>query len=159
MADHTDKNISTNDDLKKGLLLSEEYYRLEGKQPRILIGGTIDPLSRSMNRLCNSLADMGYDVDLSPKLKALKSLATQSLENDADAILICSEDCFPLDELLDFQNHVLSNQPDIIVSLYLNNRECISTLEQHLNKWTIFGTNSDAYSLGHNVLRQLMHTS
>lgn len=153
-------NTSANRDyLKKGLSLSERFYQLEGKRPRILIGGTIDPLSKFMNEICNSLADMGYDVDLSPKAKTLKNLANQGLENDVDVVLICSDKCFSFRELLDFQHEVFSNQPDLTLSFIATNSSCISILKGQLDQWMIFRSETSSYKIGYNLLNHLLMSS
>jgi hypothetical protein len=101
---------------------------------------------------------MGYDVDLSPKVKTLKRLVNQSLENDIDVMLICSDDCFSIEELLGFQNQILSDQPYLIMSLYSENIDCISNLQGQLNQWVLFKPNDDAYLLGYDLLNQLLRS-
>ena len=156
MSDLSNNNSANNDYLKKGLILSDQFYLSEGKRPRILIGGTVDPLSLSINTIANSLADMGFDVDLSPKLKELNSLATQSLENDVDAILIYSDHCLSFEELLDFQKQVISNQPHMIMSLHIKNAECIASLHEHLSQWMLFGVDRKSSFMGYNLLKQIL---
>ena len=155
----TDKTTPNRDYLNLGLVLSEKFFKLEGKRPRILIGGTIDPLSKLMKEICNSLADMGYDVDVSPKIKSMKSLVNQSLENDTDVILICSDDCFSIQELMYFQDQILSDQPYIIMSLYSENMDCILNLQGQLDKWTLFNTTHNSYLIGYNLLNHLLGSS
>lgn len=141
-----------NDFRKKGLALSEEFALLEGRRPRILVGKAGDSIEGSMNKICNTLADMGFDVDIAPKLKEIKKLATQSLENDTDVILIYSDNCVSYAELLDFQNCVLPNQPEIMMSLFVRDQSCLSTLRKHLNQWMLFDTKDSAYLMGYHIL-------
>ena len=159
MSDFSD-DISENDKFrKKGLELSEEFALLEGRRPRILVGGATDILTGSMNRICNTLADMGFDVDIAPKLNTLKKLATQSLENDSDMIMICSEKCISCQELLDVQRCVWSNQPDIMMSLYIGDPNCVSTFESQLKNWKVFDQKAGAYFMGYYLLKQLLSGS
>ena len=159
MSDFSDDIYENNKFRKKGLALSEEFALLEGRRPRILVAGTTDILTGSMNRICNTFADMGFDVDIAPKLKNLKKLASQSLENDADMILICSENCISFTELLDFQSCVLPDQPDMMMSLYLRDSNCKSSLEGHLKQWSIFDDKASASLMGYNLLSQLLSHS
>ena len=153
-------NIPENNDFrKKGLALSEEFALLEGRRPRILVGEVADILAGSMNKICNTLADMGFDVDIAPKFKELKKLATQSIENDTDVILIYSDNCVSYLELLDFQNRVLPNQVDIMMSLFVRDPSCLSTLRKHLNQWVIFEAKDNEYTMGYHLLRHLMSNS
>lgn len=159
MSATNDNNYKNLDYLKEGLSLSERFYQLEGKRPRILIGGTIDPLSKFMNEICNSLADMGYDVDLSPKAKTLNNLANQGLENDVDVVLICSDKCFSFRELLDFQHQVFSNQPDLTLSFMATNSACISMLKGQLDQWMLFRSETSSYKIGYSLLNHLLSSS
>ena len=159
MSDLTDNTNLNHDYLTLGLTLSEQFSVLEGKRPRILVGGTIDPVLGSMKEICNSLADMGCDVDLSPQVKTLNDLINQSLENDIDVMLICSDDCFSVEELLGFQDQILLEQPYVIMSLYSENIDCISNLQGHLDQWMLFAPNNNPYQLGYDLLNKLLMSS
>lgn len=141
---------------KKGLLLSEEFALLEGRRPRILVGGAAETLAGSMNKICNTLADMGFDVDIAPKLKTLKKMATQSLENDADILMIYSNNCISSEELSEVQRDVLNNQPYLVLSLFVSDPNCISTLEKYVKEWTIFDERANEYFMGYHLLGQLL---
>lgn len=141
---------------EKGLLLSEEFALLEGRRPRILVGGVAETLAGSMNKICNTLADMGFDVDIAPKLKTLRKLATQSLENDADILLIYSNNCISSEELLEVQHDALDNQPYLELSLFVKDPNCISRLGQHADKWTIFYEMENEYFMGYHLLGKLL---
>jgi len=157
--DLINKTPDNNDFRKKGLALSEEFALLEGRRPRILIGRDTYTLAGSINKICNTLADMGFDVDIAPKLKEIKELATQSLENDTDGILIYSDNCVSFAELLDFQNRVLTNQPEIMMSLFVRDSDCRSTLRKYLDQWKIFDTKDNEYSIAYQILSQLLSNS
>jgi len=159
LSDKTNRISPSGDYLQLGKALSDQFFVLEGKRPRILVGGTIDPLSRSMNKICNSLADMGYDVDLSPKVNILKNLLNQCLENDTDVVLIYGADCFSVQELLDFQDKILSDQPHIVMSLLAQNSECYSNCEEKLDQWILFKPEDHPYVIGYNLLNRLLLSS
>ena len=159
MSDFIDDIAENNEFRKKGLALSEEFALVEGRRPRILIAGAVETSTGSMNKICNTFADMGFDVDIAPKLKTLQKLAAQSLENDADMILICSDNCISYAELLDFQSCVLPNQPDMMMSLFVRDPNCMSSLEGHLKQWSIFDEKASAYLMGYNLLSQLLSHS
>lgn len=151
------EDISENEEFRnKGLALSEEFALLEGRRPRILIGGAVNTSTGSLNKICNTFADMGFDVDIAPKLKALQKLAVHSLENDVDMILICSDMCISSVELLNCQNHVLAYQPDMIMSLFVRDPNCMSILAGRLNQWIIFDAKDSAYFMAYNLLRKLL---
>ncbi len=141
---------------KKGLLLSEEFALLEGRRPRILVGAAAETLAGSMNKICNTLADMGFDVDIAPKLKTLKKLANQSLENDADILMIYSNNCISSEELLEVQRDLLNNQPYLVPSLFLRDPNCISRLKKHAKEWTIFDEKANEYFMGYHLLSKLL---
>jgi len=159
VSDFIDDISENNEFRKKGLELSEEFALLEGRRPRILIGGAAETSTGSLNKICNTFADMGFDVDIAPKLKTLQKLAVHSLENDADMILICSDNCISYIELLDCQNHVLTYQPDMMMSLFVRDPNCMSILAGHLNQWTIFDAKDSAYLMAYNLLRKLLSRS
>lgn len=141
---------------KKGLLLSQEFALLEGRRPRILVGGAAETLAGSMNKICITLADMGFDVDVAPKLKTLKKLVTQSLENDADILMIYSNNCISSEELLEVQHDVLDNQPYLVLSLFMRDPNCISMLKKYANEWTIFDEMENEYFMGYHLLGKLL---
>lgn len=159
MSDFSDDIYENNKFRKKGLALSEEFALLEGRRPRILVAGATDILTGSMNRICNTFADMGFDVDIAPKLKNLKKLASQSLENDADMILICSENCISSGELQEIQNEIRTNQPNLILSLFVKDPNCVSKLKGDLKEWTMFHEKASASLMGYNLLSQLLSHS
>ena len=153
-------NIPENNNFrKKGLTLSEEFALFEGRRPRILVGKALDTLDGSMNKLCNTLADIGFDVDIAPKHKEIKKLATQSLENDTDVILIYSDNCVSDAELLNLENRVMPNQPGITMSLFVRDSNCVSTLRKYLNQWMIFDAKDNEYTIGYYILRHLLSNS
>lgn len=156
MPDFIDDIPEKNDFRKKGMALSEEFAQLEGRRPRILVGVAVESLSRSMHKICNSLADIGFDVDIAPKFDHLKKLATQCLENDSDMILIGSENCISSQELLDFQSFVLPNQPDVMLGLYVRDPNCKPILKSQLKHWNIFDEKGSAHFMGFHLLSQLM---
>ena len=159
MSDFINKHTENNDYRKKGLALSATFALLEGRRPRILVGKALATLDRSMNKLCNTLADMGFDVDIAPKLKEIKKIATQSIENDSDVILICSDQCVSYTELLDLENRILPNQPEIMMSLLVRDPNCSPTLKKQLNQWMIFDTKDNEYTMGYHILSHLLSNS
>ena len=159
MPDFTNKHTENNDYRKKGLELSEAFALSEGRRPRILVGKALATLDGSMNKICNTLADMGFDVDIAPKLKEIKKIATQSIENDSDVILIYSDQCVSYTELLDLENRILPNQPEIMMSLLVIDPNCSSTLRKQLNQWMIFDTKDNEYTMGYHILSHLLSNS
>lgn len=154
------ENIPENEAFRKNAMIqSDEFARVEGRRPRVLIGRNLKTNSLLVNKISNSFADMGFDVDISPKFIRLKELARQSFENDVDIILIYSDNCFSEDEMLEFENHILTNQPDMLISLLKGASNCFSEVNMPLKGWIIFDADSNEFLMGHHLISLLLKTS
>lgn len=141
---------------KKALSLTEEFASIEGRRPRILIGQAGIYESGSIHRICNAFADMGYDVDMAPERSPFKFLGTQSLENDSDIVLICSDYCLSETEIIDLEKNVLPYQPEMMLSLMTEDLSCRETLNDQKHNWIVFNDKTSQYEIGYRLLVSLM---
>ena len=83
--------IKMNDDFKKAQLLTDEFARLEGRRPRIMIAKLgQDGHDRGAKVIATSFADLGFDVDIGPLFQTPAEAARQAAENDVHIIGISS---------------------------------------------------------------------
>jgi len=68
--------------------LTDEFARLDGRRPRILVALTKNDLSSQFNEISSCLADLGFDVDIAPRFISFESLSRQAIENDVHVLLI-----------------------------------------------------------------------
>lgn len=157
---HLSNSIPEDKDFRRmGMSLSEEFALVEGRRPRILIGAGSDFLTGSLNEICNSFADIGFDVDIAPKFEEVITLANQSLENDSDILLICSDASSTYDKLLDVQLKVKPYQSDLILSLCMVDQNSMTALEEHLKQWIIFKEETNMHVMGYQLLTYLLNPS
>lgn len=75
--------IENNDSFMKARALADEFARLEGRRPRIMIAKMgQDGHDRGAKVVATAYADMGFDVDMGPLFQTPKEAARQAVEND-----------------------------------------------------------------------------
>ena len=80
-----------NDDFKKAQNLADEFAKLEGRRPRIMIAKLgQDGHDRGAKVIATSFADLGFDVDIGPLFQTPAEAARQAAENDVHIIGISS---------------------------------------------------------------------
>lgn len=89
---------------RQGLLLSHEFSRLEGRQPRVLVGKSIKVSQEVMRSVCSVFADMGFNVDIAPANSSVDDLALQCVENDADILFVLGANHMTLTQLTNLAN-------------------------------------------------------
>ena len=83
--------IKMNDDFKKAQNLADEFAKLEGRRPRIMIAKLgQDGHDRGAKVIATSFADLGFDVDIGPLFQTPAEAARQAAENDVHIIGISS---------------------------------------------------------------------
>jgi methylmalonyl-CoA mutase len=83
--------IKMNDDFKKAQTLADEFAKLEGRRPRIMIAKLgQDGHDRGAKVIATSFADLGFDVDIGPLFQTPAEAARQAAENDVHIIGISS---------------------------------------------------------------------
>lgn len=159
MSDKSHKISENSNWQKSAKVLSDEFNRVEGRRPRILVGNYFSDPAFTSHKLCNQLADVGFDVDIAPKLLRLQTLVNQSIENDTDIILICSDRVEIEAELLKFQQLLLSQQPDMILSVYLPGNPSLKEHRAKLKKWHSFDDKDSGKKIAYKLIDLLMSAS
>jgi methylmalonyl-CoA mutase len=83
---------SMNDqDFETARALTEEFSKLEGRRPRIMIAKMgQDGHDRGAKVIATSFADIGFDVDIGPLFQTPKEAARQAVENDVHVLGVSS---------------------------------------------------------------------
>ena len=153
-------NIPESDDLRKmGIDISNEFSRIEGRQPRILVANSSENTSFSTNSLSNILADMGFDVDIAPRLNTFKNLANQCIENDADILLICNNSQHFNIELSKIEQHLNSKNFYNILAIYLQDKDMTNSFVSKLKNWKIYDQTYNEESIAFDLIQILMNAS
>ena len=85
------KGVMNNEDFKKALALADEFARLEGRRPRIMVAKMgQDGHDRGAKIIATSFADMGFDVDISPLFQTPQEVAKQAIESDVHILGVSS---------------------------------------------------------------------
>ena len=85
------KEIAKNEDFKKAQELSDEFAKLEGRRPRIMVAKLgQDGHDRGAKVIATSFADLGFDVDVGPLFQTPGEAARQAAENDVHILGISS---------------------------------------------------------------------
>jgi methylmalonyl-CoA mutase len=78
-------------DFKKAIELSNQFEKLEGRRPRIMIAKMgQDGHDRGAKVVSTSFADIGFDVDIGPLFQTPEEAAKQAIENDVHLLGISS---------------------------------------------------------------------
>ena len=78
-------------DFKKAIELSNQFEKLEGRRPRIMIAKMgQDGHDRGAKVVSTSFADIGFDVDIGPLFQTPEEAAKQAVENDVHLLGISS---------------------------------------------------------------------
>ena len=78
-------------DFKKAIDLSNQFEKLEGRRPRIMIAKMgQDGHDRGAKVVSTSFADLGFDVDIGPLFQTPEEAAKQAVENDVHLLGISS---------------------------------------------------------------------
>lgn len=72
--------------------LTDQVYRLCGRRPRVLLASfhTSRNATRREDELAPTLADVGFDVDISPAARAPADIARMAVEADVHAVVVLS---------------------------------------------------------------------
>lgn len=83
--------ISNDDKFQQARKLADEFSKLEGRRPRIMIAKMgQDGHDRGAKVIATSFADLGFDVDIGPLFQTSKEAAKQAVENDVHIIGVSS---------------------------------------------------------------------
>ncbi len=144
---------------QRGIELSNKFAQMEGRRPRILIGRAVNSTTDTMNKICNTFADMGSNVDVAPTLGKVEELAKQCLENDADIVLLLGADNAGTTELKNLYELIVANHPEIILSLLLGISSSSTDTFEARDKYIVFSMETDIFEMGLSLLEHLLGKS
>lgn len=79
------------DQYQKARQLAEEFAKLEGRRPRIMVAKMgQDGHDRGAKVIASSFADLGFDVDIGPLFQTPAEAARQAMENDVHIVGVSS---------------------------------------------------------------------
>ena len=85
------KEIKEDVDFKRGQELTQQFFELNGRRPRIMIAKIgQDGHDRGAKIIATSYADLGFDVDIGPLFQTPKEAAKQAVENDVHILGVSS---------------------------------------------------------------------
>jgi methylmalonyl-CoA mutase len=85
------KEIMQDQDFLTAKTLLEEFRKLEGRRPRIMIAKMgQDGHDRGAKVIASSFADLGFDVDMGPLFQTPEEAAKQAIENDVHVLGVSS---------------------------------------------------------------------
>jgi methylmalonyl-CoA mutase len=74
-------------EFKKAVAMADEFTRLEGRRPRILVAKMgQDGHDRGAKVIATAFADLGFDVDMGPLFQTPAEAATMAIENDVHVL-------------------------------------------------------------------------
>ncbi len=83
--------IENNENFAKARRLADEFEKVEGRRPRIMIAKMgQDGHDRGAKVVATAYADMGFDVDIGPLFQTPKEAAMQAVENDVHIVGVSS---------------------------------------------------------------------
>ena len=85
------KEISDNEHFQKARVLADEFAKMEGRRPRIMIAKVgQDGHDRGAKVIATGFADLGFDVDMGPLFQTPMEAARQAAENDVHILGLSS---------------------------------------------------------------------
>ncbi len=85
------KEAMKDEDFNKAIGLVEEFAKLEGRRPRIMIAKMgQDGHDRGAKVISTAFADIGFDVDIGPLFQTPEEAAKQAVENDVHILGVSS---------------------------------------------------------------------
>lgn len=85
------KEIKNDQSFKKARELADEFAKLEGRRPRIMIAKMgQDGHDRGAKVVATGYADLGFDVDIGPLFQTPEEAAKQAVENDVHILGVSS---------------------------------------------------------------------
>jgi len=83
--------ISEDENFRKAHELADEFAKLDGRRPRILVAKIgQDGHDRGAKVIATSFADLGFDVDIGPLFQTPEEVVKQAIENDVHILGVSS---------------------------------------------------------------------
>ena len=140
----------------KAKKLSDLFNTIEGRRPRILTAGVDVEGQEGLHEISSLLADLGCDVDMSPKSQNLTVLAKQYLENDADILFLCAGTYPDREELHRLEKSIRLQCPEAVLALYISRDEG-SALSEQLENWVVISPQLEKNNAGYRILLELLN--
>ncbi|MCA0932181.1 hypothetical protein LCM02_06940 [Lutimonas saemankumensis] len=152
------KNDSENHDFrKKALSLSDLFFELEGRRPRVLVGTFQNNAGTVLNTIANSLSDTGFDVDISPFITSGQSVCMNALENDVDVLLMLIDSSEFKDHILELESSLSHHSADFLLLYICNNCRSRYLQKEESSDRIILELNEKRSEIGHLIMKLLLH--
>lgn len=138
--------------------LVDEFAKLEGRRPRIMVALTKNTPNKQFNEVSSSLADLGFDVDIAPRFISFESLSRQAVENDVHTLLLLDQDTSINILINNIVNDFKKYQRSDIILLIKTNSVTDDGGEDVRNDGSVFvfGTEIETTSLAKFILKTLV---
>ena len=134
--------------------LVDEFAKLEGRRPRILVALTKNAPNKQFNEISSSLADLGFDVDIAPRFVSFESLSRQAIDNDVHALLILADKSEVNDFGDEIRKELKQHLPSDILSIIKSNASLNCDKQVvNLDQSMIFGSGTSTKNLAKYVLQ------
>ena len=135
--------------------LADEFAKLEGRRPRILVALTKNTPGKQFNEISSSLADLGFDVDIAPRFISFESLSRQAIENDVHVLLILV-DKSEVNESCNAINKELNKYLPVDILSIIKSSSSLGSDKQviKLDQLLIFGSRTSTK----NLAKYILHT-
>lgn len=135
--------------------LVDEFAKLEGRRPRILVALSKNAPNKKFNEISSSLADLGFDVDLAPRFISFESLSRQAMENDVHTLLILADKSEINDSGDAIRKELKKHLPSDILSVIKSNSSLSSDRQGVIvDHSIIFGSRTSTK----NLAKYILHT-
>ena len=133
--------------------LVDEFAKLDGRRPRILVALTKNAPNKEFNEISSSLADLGFDVDIAPRFISFESLGRQAEENDVHALLLLADKSEVNESVDTIRKELKQHLPSDILSIIqssssLNSDKQFVTVDQSM----LFGYRTSTKKLAKCIL-------
>lgn len=148
---------ATNENNDKELIgLTDQFACAEGRRPRVLVALTKSELSSQFNETSSSLADLGFDVDISPRYESTVSLSRQAVENDVHVLLVLSGES-AVNEIVEAINKQLHahERSDILLIIKTSSPLNINFQVKTAGHAKVFGSEVNTNTLAKYILHAL----
>jgi methylmalonyl-CoA mutase len=134
--------------------LTDDFARVEGRRPRVLVALTKSELSGQFNEISSTLADLGFDVDISPRFQSAESLVRQAAENDVHVLLVLASEAL-IDELVE---HIVkelntTNESDVLLIVKTDSSFHTGPAMKIIGNTTIFGSQTSPKIIAKHILQ------
>ena len=138
-------------------LLVDEFAKLEGRRPRILVALSKNTPNKQFNEISSSLADLGFDVDLAPRFISFESLSRQAMENDVHTLLILADKSEVNESGDAISKELKKHLPSDILSIIKSNSTLNSDKQfVSIDQSMIFGSRTSTKKLAKHILHTFL---